>query len=56
MEIPCKVKKVGGSRYIVINTIVLESLNLLERDIVLVDFIKKMPEIESNEVLLHGRD
>lgn len=42
MEIPCRVKTIGGSKYIIINTIVVESLGLLENDIVLVDFKKRV--------------
>lgn len=42
MEIPCKVKTIGGSKYVIINTIVVESLNLNDGDIVIVDFKKKI--------------
>lgn len=47
MIMSCEVKKVGGSRYIVINTVVLDSLNLSDGDVVLVDFIKKVSTIEN---------
>jgi antitoxin component of MazEF toxin-antitoxin module len=42
----CEVKRIGGSRYIVINTVVLDSLNLTDGDVVLVDFKEKVSEIE----------
>jgi antitoxin component of MazEF toxin-antitoxin module len=46
MEMPCRVKSIGGSKYIVINTLILRSLNLTDGDIVIVDFKKKIENIE----------
>jgi len=42
MIMSCEVKRVGGSRMIVLNPVVLDSLNLSDGDVVLVDFVKKV--------------
>lgn len=40
----CKIKILGGSKYIIVNSLIVDELNLKEDDLVLVDFKKKIEE------------
>ena len=42
MLMSCKLKRLGHSLYIVVNPVVLDSLNVLENDVILVDFKEKV--------------
>ena len=41
MQFPCELKKIGGSHYIIVNTLVLDKFKLKEGDLLAVDFIGK---------------
>lgn len=45
MEMPCKIKSIGGSKYVIVNSLIVESLNLSDGDIVIVDFKKKIENL-----------